>query len=50
MPTKDNGIRDDLMLGSNILTATAFRPDLDKPRSASTRIVLRRREVVANGA
>jgi pimeloyl-ACP methyl ester carboxylesterase len=40
MPTDDDGRRDDLMLGSNILTVTGFRPDVDKLRSASTRIVV----------
>ena len=40
MPTEDDGSRDDLMLGSNILTVTGFRPDVDKLRSASPRIVV----------
>jgi pimeloyl-ACP methyl ester carboxylesterase len=40
MPTEDDGTRNDLMLGSNILTVTHFRPDVDKLRSASTRIVV----------
>ena len=40
MPTEDDGTRNDLMLGSNILTVTRFRPDVDKLRSASTRIVV----------
>jgi pimeloyl-ACP methyl ester carboxylesterase len=40
MPTEDDGTRDDLMLGSNILTVTHYRPDLDGLRAASTRIVI----------
>jgi pimeloyl-ACP methyl ester carboxylesterase len=40
MSAEDDGTRDDLMLGSNILTVTGFRPDIDKLRSASTRIVV----------
>jgi pimeloyl-ACP methyl ester carboxylesterase len=40
MPTEDDGARDDLMLGSNILTVTHYRPDVDALRAASTRIVI----------
>ena len=40
MPTQDDGARDDLMLGSNIVTVTHHRPDVDGLRDASTRIVL----------
>ena len=40
MPTEDDGARDDLMLGSNIITVTHYRPDIDRLRDASTRIVL----------
>jgi pimeloyl-ACP methyl ester carboxylesterase len=40
MPTEDDGGRDDLMLGSNIITVTHYRPDRDRLRSASTRIVV----------
>ena len=40
MPTEDDGTRDDLMLGSNIVTVTNYRPEADKLRSAPTRIVL----------
>jgi pimeloyl-ACP methyl ester carboxylesterase len=40
MPTEDDGNRDDLMLGSNIITVTGYRPDIDKLHAASTRIVL----------
>jgi pimeloyl-ACP methyl ester carboxylesterase len=32
MPTEDDGRRDDLMLGSNIITVTHYRPDVDGPR------------------
>ncbi len=39
MPTEDDGRRDDLMLGSNIITVTHYRPDVDGLRAASTRIV-----------
>src|SRR4051812_15762148 len=39
MPAEDDGGRDDLMLGSNILTVTQYRPDVDRLRAASTRIV-----------
>jgi pimeloyl-ACP methyl ester carboxylesterase len=40
MPTDENGSRDDLMLGSNILTVTGHRPDIDGLLAASTRIVI----------
>jgi pimeloyl-ACP methyl ester carboxylesterase len=40
MPSEDDGARDDLMLGSNIITVTHYRPDVDALRAASTRIVL----------
>jgi len=40
MPADDDGSRDDLMLASNILTVTGYRPDVDKLRAASTRIVV----------
>ena len=40
MPTEDDGSRDDLMLGSNILTVTHYQPDVDRLRAASTRIVV----------
>jgi pimeloyl-ACP methyl ester carboxylesterase len=40
MPTEDDGVRDDLMLGSNIVTVTHHRPDVDGLRAASTRVVL----------
>jgi pimeloyl-ACP methyl ester carboxylesterase len=40
MPTEDDGSRDDLMLGSNMLTVTGYQPDVDALRASSTRIVL----------
>jgi hypothetical protein len=40
MPTEDDSARDDLMLGSNIVTVTHYRPDIDALRAASTRVVL----------
>jgi pimeloyl-ACP methyl ester carboxylesterase len=40
MPSADDGSRDDLMLGSNMLTVTGYRPDIDALRAAQTRIVL----------
>jgi pimeloyl-ACP methyl ester carboxylesterase len=40
MPTDDDGRRDDVMLGSNIVTVTHYRPDVERLRAASTRIVL----------
>jgi pimeloyl-ACP methyl ester carboxylesterase len=40
MPAEDDGSRDDLMLGSNILTVTGYRPDAEALGRASTRIVI----------
>jgi pimeloyl-ACP methyl ester carboxylesterase len=40
MPAGDDGTRDDLMLASNILTVTSYRPDADALRAAPTRIVI----------
>src|SRR5205823_2423275 len=40
MPTEDDGRRDDLMLGSNIMTVPQYRPDAARLRAASTRIVV----------
>jgi pimeloyl-ACP methyl ester carboxylesterase len=40
MSSADDGRRDDLMLGSNILTVTHYRPDVDRLRAAPTRIVV----------
>jgi hypothetical protein len=40
MPADDGGTRDDLLLASNMLTVTAYRPDFERLRASSTRIVL----------
>lgn len=40
MPAEDDGNRTDLMLGSNMITATHYEPDFDALRAASTRIVV----------
>ena len=40
MPTGDDGSRDDVLLGQNLITSTHYEPDLGALRSASTRIVL----------
>jgi pimeloyl-ACP methyl ester carboxylesterase len=36
----DDGSRDDLMLGSNIVTITRYQPDVERLRTARTRIVI----------
>jgi pimeloyl-ACP methyl ester carboxylesterase len=40
MPTEDDGARDDLLLGSDIVTLAQYRPDVNALRAAPTRIVL----------
>jgi pimeloyl-ACP methyl ester carboxylesterase len=40
MPTEDDGSRDDVMLGQNIISTTHYEPDFDALRAASTRIVM----------
>jgi len=40
MPTEDDGVRTDPMLGQNMITTTHYEPDFDALRGASTRIVL----------
>jgi len=40
LPAEDDGSRDDPLLGQNIVTCNAFRPDYDALRAASTRIVI----------
>ncbi len=40
MPADDDGTRTDALLGQNILTSTAYEPDFDALRAASTRIVV----------
>jgi pimeloyl-ACP methyl ester carboxylesterase len=39
LPADDDGTRTDLLLASNMLTVTSYRPDFDRLRSAATRIV-----------
>ena len=39
LPTEDDGTRNDPLVGQNIVSGTAFEPDLDALRGASTRIV-----------
>ena len=40
LPTEDDGSRDDVLLGQNMLSCTSYEPDIDALRAASTRIVL----------
>jgi pimeloyl-ACP methyl ester carboxylesterase len=40
LPTEDDGSRDDVLLGQNMVSCTHFEPDIDALRAASTRIVL----------
>ncbi len=40
LPTEDDGSRDDVLLGQNMLSCTHFEPDIDALRAASTRIVV----------
>ncbi len=40
MPTEDDGMRTDVVLGQNIITCTHYEPDFDALRAVSTRIVL----------
>lgn len=40
LPTTDDGSRDDVLLGQNLMTSCGYRPDLDALRAASTRIVV----------
>lgn len=40
MPSEDDGTRDDLMLGSNILTVNRYQLDVERLRAAPTRIVV----------
>ncbi len=40
LPTEDDGSRDDVLLGQNLLTCTSYQPDVEALRSASTRVVL----------
>ena len=40
LPTEDDGSRDDVLLGQNLVPCTHYQPDVEALRSASTRIVL----------
>lgn len=40
LPTGDDGSRDDVLLGQNLLSCTHYEPDVDALRAASTRVVL----------
>ena len=40
LPTEDDGSRDDVLLGQNLLSCTSYEPDVDALRAASTRVVL----------
>jgi pimeloyl-ACP methyl ester carboxylesterase len=40
LPSEDDGTRTDVLLGQNLVTCTAFQPDFDALRAASTRIVV----------
>jgi len=40
MPTDDDGSRNDVMLGQNMITCTHYEPDFEALRAASTRIVM----------
>src|SRR5688500_12774637 len=40
LPTEDDGSRDDVLLGQNLLSCTSYEPDIDALLSASTRVVL----------
>ena len=40
LPTKDDGSRDDPLVGQNLVSCTHYQPDFDALRAASTRVVL----------
>ena len=40
LPTEDDGMRNDPLLGQNIVSCTHYTPDFDALRAASTRIVM----------
>lgn len=40
LPTDDDGLRDDVLVGQNIVSCTHFEPDVEALRAASTRVVL----------
>ena len=39
LPAEDDGSRDDVLLGQNLLSCTSYEPDVEALRNASTRIV-----------
>ena len=40
LPTEDDGSRDDVLLGQNMLSSTSYEPDVEALRGAPTRIVV----------
>jgi len=40
LPSEDDGSRDDVLLGQNLLSCTCYEPDVEALRAASTRIVV----------
>ncbi|UOY02419.1 alpha/beta fold hydrolase [Blastococcus sp. PRF04-17] len=40
LPTEDDGSRDDVLVGQNIVSCTHYEPDFDALRAASTRLVI----------
>jgi pimeloyl-ACP methyl ester carboxylesterase len=40
LPTEDDGSRNDVLLGQNLVTCTHYQPDFEALRAASTRVVL----------
>jgi pimeloyl-ACP methyl ester carboxylesterase len=40
LPAEDDGSRDDVLLGHNLVSCTHYEPDVDALRAASTRIVI----------
>jgi pimeloyl-ACP methyl ester carboxylesterase len=40
LPTEDDGSRNDVLLGQNLISCTHYEPDFDTLRAASTRIVI----------
>jgi pimeloyl-ACP methyl ester carboxylesterase len=40
LPTEDDGSRDDVLLGQNLISCTHYQPEFDALRATSTRIVL----------
>jgi hypothetical protein len=40
LPTEDDGSRTDVLMGQNMTSSTAYEPDFDALRRASTRIVI----------